>query len=578
MNKEWNLKEFFETDEDFENELKSISSELDTLEELSENIGDNFLEFFTKVFEIMPRFEIGAYSTFNLHKDMREPKSQDMASRVDSLSDRFSLIISGLEPYILSLSDEDAKNFISENNLDIYKNFFDKILRNREHVLSESEEKIINAFKPVAGGYQESYTMLKNADLEFPKLESKDVKLTEANYVDLLKDEDREVREETFTKYYETMRKTQNTTASLLKNNVKALTIEAKLRGFNSAREMELFTDNVDTKVYDNLIDAVHESFDTIHEYYKIKKEKLGLEKMHMYDVYLPMSSESSKKIEFEEARDIVLEAFKPLGEEYIEVLKEGFENNWIDVYPSEGKINGAYSWGVYDRHPFVLLNHTDNLDSLFTLAHELGHAMHSYYSNKNNDFVNSDYTIFAAEVASTTNELLLLNYLLDNTKSDEERFYLLDHYADSFKQTVFRQTMFAEFEKITHEKTEKGEALTLESFNEIYYGLNKKYFGEHVISDKEIEFEWARIPHFYRNFYVYKYSTGFLSAVVLSEKILRGTDEDKENYLNFLKDGSNHFPIDQLRSAGVKIDEKETLKSSLDVFRKVVDELKESI
>lgn len=436
-------------------------------------------------------------------------------------------------------------------------------------------EKVISSFSQSLNAPQSAYYFLTNADMMFPRIRSKEnIRLTNANYISLLKDPDRKVREEAFNSYYKTMDFVDNTFASLMYNNVNKLVTEAKLRGYDSARSMELYKDNVSLEVYDNLIDIVHEYLPYLHEYYNFRNEIFGF-KEHMYDVYLPTVSEFAKKIPFDEAKETIKTALKPLGDEYIEILNHGLENNWIDVYPKDGKKNGAYSWGDYDSDPFILLNYTDDLDSLFTTAHELGHSMHSYFSRKNNDRIYSEYSIFVAEVASTTNELLMLKHLLKNAKDKNEKLYLMDHYIDSFKSTVFRQTMFAEFEKITHETVENGESLTVDKLNEIYYDLNKKYFGDGVVSDEYIKLEWARIPHFYSNFYVYKYATGFTSAEILSHKILN--ENGLENYLNFLKDGSNNYPLDQLRSAGCDIANKDNLRLALDVFKKLVEDFKET-
>ena len=352
------------------------------------------------------------------------------------------------------------------------------------------------------------------------------------------------------------------------------MTTEAKLRGYNSSLEMELYGDKVDVSVYENLIAAVHENLPALYKYYEIKKNFLGLKEQHMYDVYLNLTKEEPKKIPYEDAVEMVLESLKPMGEEYTKIAREGLMSRWVDVYPKEGKRDGAYSFGTYDSPPYILMNYNDDLQSVFTLAHELGHSMHSYFSRTNNKYIYSDYTIFVAEVASTTNELLLLNYLMDKATTPEEEIYLIDHYIDSFKSTVFRQTMFAEFEKITHERVEKGDALTSADFKDIYYNLNKLYFGDAVISDEEIAYEWSRIPHFYTDFYVYKYATGFSSAVTLSKNILSGDKEKLEAYLNFLKDGSNHYPLEQLKSAGVDLTTKEGVGTAMREFNTLVERL----
>ena len=337
---------------------------------------------------------------------------------------------------------------------------------------------------------------------------------------------------------------------------------------------MYLYNDDVDVSVYDALIDSIHNNLNHIHKYYGIKKRALGLDEQHMYDVYMPITSDFDKKYTFEEAKNIVLESIKPLGEEYVNIAKKAFDDRWIDVEPREGKRSGAYSSGSYDTNPFILLNFNGTLESVFTLAHELGHSMHSYYDRNTNDYLHSGYTIFVAEVASTFNEALLLDYMMKNTEDEAEKLYLIGFYIDSYKSTVFRQTMFAEFEREVHAKIENGEILTKTDFSEIYHQLNKKYFGDAMISDEEIAYEWMRIPHFYSNFYVYKYATGFTASSILARRVLDGKENAIEDYIKFLKDGNKHFPIEQLKIAGVDMSKRETVDESLKIFANLVDEL----
>lgn len=572
---DWDLSRMYKDGKAFEEEHKSLSDKLEKLKTLTDNYEKNFGEFFPLAMDIMRgTSNLATYAHMKFDENTKNSEGQKMQMKAFSLYEEFETAIAGFKPYLLTLSEEGLKELIEKYKLDEYKIFFSRIFRYKDHTLSDKEERIIGSLSFLSGAPREAYTLLRNADMEFPTLETTGEKLTEANYVSNLQNSDVKVRKEAFEKYYKTLRSCENTIASLQYNNVKALTTLASLKNFDSARQMELFEDDVDVAVYDTLINVIHKYLPVLHKYYEIKKKYMKLEEQHMYDVYLPMIGDVSKEISYDEAKEIIIKALAPLGEDYISVLKEGFESNWIDVYPKDGKRSGAYSSGSYDSSPYILMNYNNNLDSLFTLVHELGHSMHSYYSRKNNEFINSDYTIFVAEVASTTNELLLLNYLIDNAKDEKEKMYLINHYVDSFKSTVFRQTMFAEFEKLTHEAVENGEALTSENFNEIYYKLNKEYFGDAVISDKDIEFEWGRIPHFYRNFYVYKYATGFSTAVTLSQNILSG-DKDKLNaYLGFLKDGGRNFPLDQLRAAGADISKEETLVKAMKVFEAKVDEL----
>ncbi|WP_054252515.1 oligoendopeptidase F [Neofamilia massiliensis] len=571
----WDLSKMYKDENAFNESYETLAADVKKIKSLTEDYGKNFKEFFPLTMKTARGLDnLATFAHMKFDENTKNSSGQKMQMKAFSLYDDFETAIAGFKPYLLTLSEDEIASLIKENKLEDYEIYFSRILRYKDHTLSAEEEKAIGSLSFLAGAPGEAYTLLRNADMEFPTLETTGEKLTEANYIPHLLNKDVKVRKEAFEKYYKTLRGAENTIASLQFNNVKGLTTMAELKKFDSARQMELYEDNVDVGVYDTLIKVIHDYLPVLHKYYKIKKEYMGLEDQHMYDVYLPMISNFDKKIPYEEAKETILEALKPLGDEYISILKEGFESNWIDVYPKDGKRSGAYSSGSYDSEPYILMNYNENLDSMFTLAHELGHSMHSYFSKKNNVFINSSYTIFVAEVASTTNELLLLNYLIDKAESEEEKLYLVNHYVDSFKSTVFRQTMFAEFEKKTHEAVERGEVLTAENFNEIYYDLNKEYYGDAVISDKDIEFEWARIPHFYRNFYVYKYATGFSTAVSLSENILSGDKDKLEAYLNFLKDGGRNFPLDQLRAAGADISKEETLVKAMKVFEAQVNEL----
>ncbi len=573
----WDLSKIYKTNEELENDVKSVREANKKLQSLGEDIKGHFKEYVELMTETRRKiFKIYTYSHRKHDEDTRQTYGQKISMTAEDLGNEYETITSNFIPTLLEMSKEELDEKIKDNDLEKYRKYLDKIFRYKDHTLSAKEEKILGSVSFLQGAPSDAYNLLMNSDMEFPFIESAGEKLTHANYVSLIKNPDVNVRKEAFEKYYKTMKTVDNTIASMQFNNVKGLTTEARLRNFNSAREMELFKDDVEEIVYDNMIEAVRENLPHLHRYYQIKKKFLNLDEQHMYDVYLPLATEKEKKINYEEGKEIVLKGLAPLGEEYLGILKEAFENSWIDVYPQTGKRSGAYSAGSFDTEPYILMNYTDNLDSVFTLAHELGHSVHSYYSRKNNDFIYSGYTIFVAEVASTTNELILLDYLMKNASSDEEKIYLIDFYIDSFKSTVFRQTMFAEFEKLTHEAVENNQVLTLEDFNEIFYKLNQDYFGEAVISDEDIQLEWARIPHFYNNFYVYKYATGFSTAVKLAKNILEGDQEALEKYINFLKDGGNNFPLDQLKAAGADISKKETINEAMEVFKGLVEELEE--
>lgn len=573
----WDLSKIYKSEEEFEKDMEAIKIQLAELKVLGEkDFKENFKGSLLLMEASMRKlWKLRTYAERSHDVDTRNKYGQKISMRVNALMNEYEIASSNFRPNLLALSPEELDNLIKKEELESYRKYLDKIYRHKGYVLSEGEEKVMSSLSFFKNSQLDTYRLLMHSDMEFPFIESAGVKLSHANFINLLTNKDVKIRKETFEKYYKTIKSVDDTLANLKYYNLKGITTEAKLRNFNSAREMELFKDNVDTIVYDNVIEAVRENLQHIHRYYQIKKDYLGLEQQHMYDVYLPLVEEENKKIEFEEGKELVLQGLEPLGPEYQNILKEAFSNNWIDVYPKEGKESGAYSSGSYDTDPLILMNYTDDLRSVFTLAHELGHSVHSYYARKNNDFIYSMYSIFVAEVASTTNELLLLNYLIKNAKTDREKIYLIDFYISSFKGTVFRQTMFAEFEKITHESVEEGQVMTVEDFNKIFYGLNQAYFGEAVISDEEIQLEWARIPHFYRNFYVYKYATGFSSAVKLSKNILEGGPEALDRYINFLKDGGKNFPLDQLKAAGADISKKETIDEAMEVFKGLVDELK---
>lgn len=571
----WDLSKLIKDEEDFKKKYDEADKLLDEAAHLLLNFKDNFKDAILKLIEAQRKvMNIYVFAHMNADADTRDTEGQRLHLKALNLGSKLDEVGAPLKPALLSLSREELNKLIKDNDMEDYRLFIEKIYRFKDHVLTEKEESILSAYGFLENAPFDAYNLLTNADITFEDLESTDTKLTGATFISLLRNKDEKVRREAFQKYYKSYKGLENVISSLYLNNVKAMTTEAKLRGYNSALEMELYGDKVDVSVYENLIAAVHENLPALYKYYEIKKNFLGLNEQHMYDVYLNLTKEEPKKIPYEEAVEMVLESLKPMGEEYTKIAREGLMSRWVDVYPKEGKRDGAYSFGTYDSPPYILMNYNEDLQSVFTLAHELGHSMHSYFSRSNNKYIYSDYTIFVAEVASTTNELLLLNYLMDKAATPEEEIYLIDHYIDSFKSTVFRQTMFAEFEKITHERVEKGDALTSADFKDIYYNLNKLYFGDAVISDEEIAYEWSRIPHFYTDFYVYKYATGFSSAVTLSKNILSGDKDKLKAYLNFLKDGSKNYPLEQLKSAGVDLTTKEGVGTAMREFNSLVERL----
>lgn len=572
----WNIDSMFKSEEEIReafNQLKAASEEMTELGKDPDKNLKAILDSMKNNLDLA--YHLVSYTHMKQDEDSRVASSQKLNTEADQALRSFASSMSFLTPYLISLSQERKKAILEDENFSDYHLYLKKIFRYSQHTLSEKEEYILSKLNFALNSPSDIYYFLTNADIKFPSLKSLGgEKLTAENFTKYQKHQDVSVRKEAFENLYETISSYRNTIAISYYNNVRGLTTVAELKNYSSAMEMELFEDDVNLNVYNALIESIHDNFDLIHRYYAKKKELLGLKEQHMYDVYLPMIKGSQKTYSFEEARDLCIASVAPLGEGYQAIYRSAFKEGWIDVYPREGKIGGAYSSGSYRSRPFILMNFNGTLDSVFILAHEMGHSMHSYYAKKNNEFLNHSYTIFAAEVASTFNERLLLNYLKKKITDPAEKLELLDHELDSFKSTVYRQTMFAEFEKIVHERVEEGEALTSEDFNATYMDLNKKYFGPAMISDQLIANEWMRIPHFYSNFYVYKYATGYCAATALSEKVLNGDEEDLKAYLGFLKDGSKHFPIDQLKAAGVDLSNPKSIDFALSIFAERVEEL----
>ena len=521
------------------------------------------------------------YTHMKSHEDTRINKNQGNATKTDMLSTELSMATSYMVPEIIAMDSEKLNSYLKDKKLSYYKKHIDEILRLKPHTLSEREEELLAAVSDLSVIPENVYDMLSFADLQFPEIEDdkgEKVRVTDLNFSLFLKSKDQRVRKDAFNAMYSVYGQYKNTFASTLYGGIKSEIFYAKTRKYESALQGSLFQDNVSVEVYDNLIDAVHENLHSLNKYIDLKKKFLGLDQINMYDLYVPLTENFDMEITYDKAQEIILEALKPLGEEYLENVKKAFNEGWIDVYGNEGKQGGAYSWGSYDSKSYILMSYKDDLNSLFTLIHEMGHSMHSYYSKNNQPYLYSGYKIFVAEVASTLNELLLIDYLLKNAKSKEEKVYLLNYYLEQFRTTVYRQTMFAEFEKICHAKVEEGEPLTSEEFNNIYYDLNKKYYGESCEVNEEISLEWARIPHFYSNFYVYKYATGFSAASALSKQILEEGESAVTRYKEFLKSGGSEFPLDQLRKAGVDMEKKESVDKALHIFKDLVDELEKEL
>lgn len=580
----WDTTSIYEKDEDFYEDIENVKKLADKLVGFKGKITsslDNFKEFIKLDEEFSRKLEKAyVYASLKSDEDTRVTKYQEMDQVATNTYVALTEALSFVRPELLATDQEKIKEYLKDPEIAHLSHYFEDIARYKDHTLDEKSEQIIASFGKTAQNPSATYMIFSNADMSFPSVEKdgEEIEITDANFVNLQQDKDRDFRREVYEKYYKTYRQFSNTLASTLDGDFSAHNTEAKLRGFSSAREMSLFANNLPEEIYDNLLEVVHDNVDIHRDYTTLRKEFLGVDDLGFHDIYMPLVKDYDRKIEFDEAKEIVLEAIKPLGEEYVEVAKKGFETGWFDVCPNKGKRGGAYSSGSYDTQPFILLNYTNTIDDVFTVIHELGHSMHSYYTRSNQEYQYGSYSIFLAEIASTTNELLLLDYMLKNSKSEEETAYLLNYFVNQFKSTVFRQTMFAEFEHKVNKLVEAGEPIPAERLHGIYKELNEELFGEDIEVDEFISAEWARIPHFYMFYYVFQYATGFMSAVALSQKILHGTDEDRAAYLNYLKAGESEYPLEVLKKAGVDMTGKDAMQKAMDVARGALKDLREAI
>ena len=578
----WCLEDMFESDDFWEEEFGRLQRMIFQYEDFEGTLGESadrlleYLKFNDETNLLMERLYV--YANMRYHQDMANSMYQEFAARAQKLMVEISGASAFAEPEILEITTEKINIFFNENpELETYKRYISEILRGKNHTLDKKTETILAKSRQMANVAENILSMYNGADIKFPSItteEGEEIEITHGNFVPLLESVDREVRKAAFEGVYETYGKMRNTLAATFAANLDQANFYAQVRNFSSAREMYLYGSNIPESVYDNLIETVHKNMDKMHKYVSLRKKILDVSELHMYDLYTPIAKAPDTKYSFEAAKDIVLEGLAPMGEEYIKVLEEGFDNRWIDVYENEGKRSGAYSWGAYGTHPYVLMNYHGTLDHVFTLAHEMGHAIHSYYSDANQPYVNAGYKIFVAEVASTCNESLLIQHLLKITEDEEEKTYLINHFLEQFKGTLYRQTMFAEFEKIAHSMVQNGEGVTADRLCEIYYNLNKKYFGDDIVIDKEIELEWARIPHFYNPFYVYQYATGLSAAIALSKRIIEEGKPAVEDYMKFLKGGSSQDPIELLKIAGVDMTSAKPIETALELFGNLLDEL----
>lgn len=580
----WALEDLFLTDADWEAAVKQLEEQLAQLKGYAGKVSasaDALYAYLTLADETENLFEkVLVYSNEKMHEDMGNSTYQGYAAQAQAAATRLSAAEAFFEPELLAMEESRLQGFLKEDpKLEKYRLLIDRIWRRKEHTLSAAEEEILAKTYEMATAPDDIFSMFNDADAKFGTIRDengKEVELTHGRFGGFMESSDRRVRKEAFEALYQTYDQFKNTLAATYSANVKKAKFYADVRKYPSALAAALAPGNIPTEVYDNLIETVHRFLPAMYRYVALRKRALGVEELHMYDVYVPLVADQTKKIPFAEAKEIVKRGLAPMGEEYVSHLEEGFDHRWIDVYENRGKRSGAYSWGAYGTHPYVLLNYQGKLDDVFTLAHEMGHALHSWYSNANQPYVYSGYLIFVAEVASTCNESLLMQYLLKESKDKKEKAYLLNHFIDQFKGTLFRQTMFAEFEKITHEMYAKGESLTAERLCAVYMDLNRKYFGEEMVSDLQIALEWARIPHFYTEFYVYQYATGFSCAIALSKRILEMGEAGVADYMKFLKGGCSKDPIELLKMAGVDISTPKPVEDALQLFEELVSELEE--
>ncbi|WP_433748961.1 oligoendopeptidase F [Falsibacillus pallidus] len=581
----WKLEDIFESDEKWNEEYNAVKDMLNDADSFKGKLGSSaegllkLLKYQDEVLEKMGK--IYTYSHMKYDQDTTNSTYQGMDDRAKNLYTQISSAFSYVVPEILSIDEEKLTKFVEGNqDLQQYKHALEEINLQRPHVLSSEEEALLAQAGEVFMASSNTFGMLNNADLEFPAIKDEngeEVEVTHGRYTSFLESADRRVREDAFKAVYSTYGKYRNTFSSTLSGQVKTDNFNARVRNYDSARHAALSENNIPESVYDNLVNTVNDNLHLLHRYVKLRKKILGVDELHMYDLYTPLVKEVKMEIPYEEAKGMILDGLAPLGEEYRNVLEEGFSNRWVDVVENKGKRSGAYSSGAYGTNPYILMNWQDNVNNLFTLAHEFGHSVHSYYTRKSQPYTYGNYSIFVAEVASTCNEALLNDYLLKTIDDEKKRIYLLNHYLEGFRGTVFRQTMFAEFEHLIHKKAQNGEALTADLLTEEYYKLNQKYFGsDDIVIDEEIGLEWSRIPHFYYNYYVYQYATGFSAATALSQQILDEGEEAVSRYIGFLKSGSSDYPIEVLKKAGVDMTTSEPIEAALKVFEEKLAELEE--
>ena len=576
----WDLSTIFETDQKWEEELALLTEDTKEAASLEGHLLDSaesLLNITERYLDLSRRLEkLYVYAHMKNDQDTRVAKYQEYYAKAMTLYSQLDQVFSFYEPEFMAITEDQYQNFLAEEpKLQPYKHYFDKLLQNKDHVLSQREEELLAGAGEIFGAASETFAILDNADIVFPLVKDEDgneVQLSHGVYMRLVESKNREVRRGAYEALYSTYEQYQHTYAKTLQTNVKVQNYRAKVRNYKSAREAALAANFVPESVYDNLVSAVRKHLPLLHRYLALRSKILGIPDLKMYDVYTPLSS-VEYSFTYEEALKKAEEALAVLGEDYLSRVKRAFSERWIDVYENQGKRSGAYSGGSYDTNAFMLLNWQDNLDNLFTLVHETGHSMHSSYTRETQPYVYGDYSIFLAEIASTTNENILTEKLLQEVQDDATRFAILNNFLDGFRGTVFRQTQFAEFEHAIHQADQNGEVLTSEFLNNLYADLNQEYYGLSKEDNPQIQYEWARIPHFYYNYYVYQYSTGFAAASALSEKIVHGSQEDRDRYIDYLKAGKSDYPLNIMRKAGVDMEKEDYLNDAFVVFERRLDE-----
>ena len=578
----WNLKDLYESDELWEADLALIEDKLDEIRAYEGKVCDsaeNLLAVLSISAFVSEKLEYAFnYASRLFDQDQGNMAHQAMSQRMFSLMASVAAATAFVDPEVLATSQDILESFFAEKKeLELYRKQIAEIQRLKNHTLSAEMEKLVAMTAEMSHTASEVYEALTNVDMTFGTVHDEngdEVMLTQGRFVPMLMSADRRVRKEAFQSFYATFKQYLNTISAAYSGEVKQHIFHSRARGYASNLEAAVDANNVSPQVYDNLVATVNANVDKLHRYVALRKKCLGVDELHMYDIYTPMIADAAKPVAYKEAQETICKALAVLGDDYVALLKEGFANRWIDVYENQGKQSGAYSATAYGCHPYMLLNYSDTLDDMFTTAHEMGHSMHSHYSNSAQPYIYSGYKIFVAEVASTCNEILLLEYLLKNCNDKKEKAYLLNHYLDSFKGTVYRQTQFAEFEKMTNEMVENGQSLNADNLSALYKEINERYYGPDMISDDEIAYEWARIPHFYYNFYVYQYATSFCAAVAIAERILTEGESAVAQYKKFLSSGCTDAPVELLKIAGVDLTTPAPIQAALDKFGHIIDEL----